>query len=185
MIFDNAGLDEKELASLYEDFSKIMVIGDYPKHHFLHKENTICNHLFIIQQGLARAFYHKDGQDVTAHFALEGTSITAIDSLIQRKKSRYNLELLEDSTVISISRDDLDDLLSEKPQYEKQIRLYMEQIYIDLAERIEDIIFHNARERYNKIMDKTPELIQRVNLRYIASYLGITQETLSRIRAKE
>ena len=185
MIFDNIEANEQELASLSEDFGKIMTFGEHIKGTMLHKEDTVCNHLFIIQKGLARAFYYKDGQDITAHFALEGTSITAIDSLIQRKRSRYNIEVLEDSSIISISKEDMDALLKEKPQYEKHIRLYMEQIYIDLAERVEDLVFHSAKERYDKILEKTPQLIQRVNLKHIASYLGITQETLSRIRAMD
>ena len=76
------------------------------------------------------------------------------------------------------------ELLTNKPQYEKYIRLVLEQVYIDLVERFEDLLFYTAKERYEKLIEKTPNLLQRVNLEHIASFIGITQETLSRIRTQ-
>jgi CRP-like cAMP-binding protein len=183
MIFEKLkNVNESDLVDLISDFQKIMKKESFSKNSILHKEGTICNHVFLIEKGIARAFYHKDGKDITAHFAIESGTITAIDSFIQRKRSRYNIELLEDSEVISISHQAMHQLLEEKPHYEKYIRLFLEQIYIDLAERIEDLLFHTAKERYNKLMKNTPNLIQRIHLKHIASFIGITQETLSRIR---
>lgn len=183
MILDKLkGINESDLADLLTDFQKIMKKDSFSKKHLLHKEGTICNHLFLIEKGIARSFYYKDGKDITAHFAIENETITAIDSFIQRKNSRYSIELLEDSEIISISLQDMHTLLQEKPHYEKYIRIFLEQIYIDLAERIEDLLFHNSKERYDKLIENTPNLLQRVNLKHIASFIGITQETLSRIR---
>jgi len=185
MIFEKLkDISESDLTDLLTDFKKIMKIDFFSKKHLLHKEGTVCNHLFLIKKGIARSFYHKDGKDITAHFAIENTTITAIDSFIQRKNSRYNIELLEDSEIISISHQDMHQLLNEKPYYEKYIRIFLEQIYIDLAERIEDLLFHTAKERYDKLVENTPNLLQRVHLKHIASFIGITQETLSRIRAQ-
>ena len=186
MIFNNINdIDNTTLAQLHSDFEKIIQRHSYPKHYLLQKEGTVCNHLFLIENGLARAFYYKDGQDITAHFAVEKTTTTAIDSFIQRKRSRYNIELLEDSEITFISHQDLHSLLEEKPHYEKFVRMFLEQIYIDLVERIEDLLFYTAKERYIKLIEKNPTLLQRASLKHIASYLGITQETLSRIRAKD
>lgn len=185
MIFEKLkDVNESDLAELLTDFQKIMKKESFSKKELLHNEGTVCNHLFLIEKGIARSFYYKDGKDITAHFAIENGTITAIDSFIQRKNSRYNIELLEDSEIISISHQDMHDLLQEKPQYEKYIRIFLEQIYIDLAERIEDLLFHTAKERYDKLVENTPNLLQRVNLKHIASYIGITQETLSRIRTQ-
>ncbi len=185
MIFEKLkDVNESDLNDLLTDFQKIMKKSFCLKKDLLHKEGTICSHLYLIESGIARSFYHKDGKDITAHFAVENGTITAIDSFIQRKKSRYNIELLEDSEIISISHQDMQILLQEKPHYEKYIRLFLEQIYIDLAERIEDLLFHTAKERYDKLVKNTPSLLQRVNLKHIASFIGITQETLSRIRKK-
>ncbi len=183
MIFGNLeGVSKSDQDQLFADFQSIMERISYSKHYILHEEGKVCKHLFFIEKGIARAFYHKDGKDITAHFAVENTSITAIDSFIQRKRSRYNIELLEDSVVVSCSNQAMQQLLTEKPQYQKYIIKFLEQIYVDLAERIEDILFHTAKERYDKLMEYNPEILQRVNLSHIASYLGITQETLSRIR---
>lgn len=185
MIIENVeGLDNDSLIQFYADFEQIMHKHSYSKHFLLHKEGAVCNHLYLINEGLARTFYYKDGQDITAHFAFEKSTITAIDSFIQRKRSRYNIELLEDTEVTSVSHQDLHGLLKNKPQHEKIVRLYLEQIYIDLAERVEDLLFHSAKERYFKLIEKNPKILQRVSLKHIASYVGITQETLSRIRAK-
>ena len=186
MIFDSiSDIDPKSAQAMLADFQQIMQRASYPKNHLLHKEDTVCNDLYFIEQGLARAFYFKDGQDITAHIAVENTSITAIDSFIQRKRSRYNIELLEDSVVIYMPHKELHELLAQKPQYEKLIRIYLQEIYIDLAERVEDLLFHTAKERYDKLLSKNPGLLQRINLKHIASYVGITQETLSRIRGKD
>lgn len=186
MMFQNiAGLNNSIFNQLKADFEGIMKRDSYPKHFLLQKEGTVCSHLFFIDEGLARAFYFKDGQDITAHFAMENSTITAIDSFIQRKRTRYNIELLEDSIVTSFSHQDLHQLLEMNPQYEKFVRMYLEQIYIELAERVEDLLFHTAKERYDKLMEKEPSLLLRVSLKHIASYLGITQETLSRIRSKD
>ena len=104
MIFEKLkNIDESDLMELLGDFQKIMKKEAFPKNHILHKEGAVCNHLYLIEKGIARSFYYKDGKDITAHFAIENGTITAIDSFIQRKKSRYNIELLEDSDIISIS----------------------------------------------------------------------------------
>ena len=178
MGFEFSGLKE----DLLLDFQGIMKLNTYKKNDKLHETNQMCNHLYIIQKGIARAFYYKDGKDITAHFAFENESITAIDSFIQRKKSKYVIEVLENSEVVSISHQDLHNLLDKKPEYEKFGRLFLEQIYVDLADRIEDLLFFTAKERYEKLIKNNAMILQRVNLGHIASYLGITQETLSRVR---
>ncbi len=184
MLFTKFGdINETEFNELKNDFTEIMTKHSFNKKHVLHKEGTICNRLFIIKTGLVRSFYHKDGKDITAHFAPENDTITAIDSFIQRKRSRYNIEVLEDSEVWIIEHKDLLELLNRKPKYEKHLRMFVEQVYIQLVERLEDIMFNSAKERYANLINKHPSLLQRVNLEHIASIIGITQETLSRIRA--
>lgn len=178
-------IDPFILNELLNDFRTITTTHKLPKHHLLHQEDTICNHLYFIETGIARSYYHKDGKDITAHFAIENGGITAIDSFIQRKKSRYNIEILEDAVVHSMAHYDIQVLLDQKPSYEKFVRLFLEQIYVDLAERVEDLLFYNAKERYDNLILKKPSLSQRVNLGHIASYIGVTQETLSRIRAQK
>lgn len=178
------GVNESELIQLRIDFEKIMTKHSFLKKHLIHEEGAICNHLYLIEKGVIRSFYHKDGKDITAHFALDRDAITAIDSFIQRKHSRYNIEVLEDAEVWLIDHQDMLELLTRKPQYERYIRLFLEQVYVDLVERVEGLLFFTAKERYNQLIEKNPDLLQRVNSNHIASFIGITQETLSRIRVQ-
>ena len=169
---------------LSEAFQGIMKYEKYPKNHILHKAGNICNHFYILISGVARVHYYKEDKDITVHFSLEQESITAIDSFIQSKKSKYNIELIEDTEVFAISKKDLENLFNEHPKYERFGRLFLQQIYIELVERIDDLQFHTANDRYENLLLKKPELFQRVPLKHIASFLGVTPETLSRIRGK-
>lgn len=182
--FSKLNLSDENVLAFINDVSMIMTHQDLPNKSILHTEGGVCDKLFFIHKGIARAYYYKEHKDITAHFALENGTITAIDSFIQRKKSRYNIELLEDTSLSFICYDDWMQLLNDKPEYERFARIFLENIYIDIAERIEDLIFNSAKERYEKLLIKNPNLLQRVNLGYIASYIGISQETLSRIRSE-
>lgn len=173
-----------ENPELAEAFQGIMKYEKHSKHHILHEAGTICNYMYIITSGIARVFYYKEDKDITCHFSAEQESITTIDSFIQRKKSKYNIEALEDLEVLKISHSDLENLFNTHAKYERLGRLFMQQIYIDLVERIDDIQLLNAHERYNSLLAKKPTLFLRVSAKHIASFLGMTPETFSRIRAK-
>ncbi len=167
-----------------EALQSIMIYQKYPKHHLLHEAGTICNHFYILISGIARVFYYKEDKDITVHFSAERESITTIDSLIQRKKSKYNIEALEDLEVFAVHINDMEELFQSNPKYERYGRLFMQQIYIELVERIDDLQLHTAQERYQTLLAKKPYLFQRVSSKHIASFLSITPETLSRIRGK-
>jgi CRP-like cAMP-binding protein len=157
-----------------------------PKHHLLHKEGEICQKIFFIEKGLVRWYYYnEDGRDITDSFGLENSFVTAFDSFFQRKPSRYFIELLEDSIVYSMTYADLEESFEKFPEIERVGRLILIQILEQTLEKNAALQFNNAHQRYHFITEKYPDLLQRVSLGHIASYLGITQETLSRIRAKK
>ncbi|CAL2089110.1 cAMP-binding proteins - catabolite gene activator and regulatory subunit of cAMP-dependent protein kinases [Tenacibaculum sp. 190524A02b] len=167
-----------------EALQEVMVFKKFPKHHIIHEAGQICNHFYIITSGIGRVFYYKEDKDITVHFAAEQESITAIDSLIQRKKSKYHIEALEDMEAFAVHIDELENIFEKHPKYERFGRLFLQQIYIELVERIDDLQLHTAQERYTILLQKKPYLFQRVSSKHIASFLGMTAETLSRIRAK-
>ena len=174
---------EEHLAYVIDIFSSVFTVEQYPKHHLLHREGTVCHRLYVVKSGALRSFYHQDGKDITAHFAIDRGVITAVDSFLQQKPSRYNVETLEDSTVYVVSRQDFDRFLDEHPEHERAVRLVVQDLYIELVERVENLIFFSAQERYERLIRHNPNIIQRVSLGHIASFLGITPETLSRVRS--
>ncbi len=154
------------------------------KNYSLHQAGKTCNKVYFIQKGLARMYYFKDEKDVTCWFTNENNLITAVDSFFSQRPSRYNIELLEDSILLSVSHKDLENLFDKYPEVERLARLFAYNTILQLAERIDAIQFSSANERYHLLAQRYPEVLGRVPLGYIASYLGITQETLSRIRGK-
>lgn len=165
-------------------FLSRMIRYEYQKGYVLHVPDKICNKMYFVEKGIARTYYNHDGKDVTVYFTVEGEMVTAIDSFIQRKPSKYYIELLEDTILYSFSYKDLESHYKEFPGFERFGRLLMERAYIDLVDRAESIQLLSATDRYKKLIDAHPSLPHRVNLGHIASYLGISQETLSRVRSQ-
>jgi CRP-like cAMP-binding protein len=159
---------------------------ELPKHYRLHKQGEVCQKLYFIEKGVVRWYYfNEDGKDITDSFGLEYSFVTAFDSFFQRKPSRYSIEILEDSIVSSMTYADLIEALEKFPELERVSRLILIQILEQTLDKNAALQCNNARQRYRYITEKHPDLLQRVSLGHIASFLGITQATLSRIRAKK
>lgn len=142
-----------------------------------------CKTIYFVKEGLARIFYLKDGNEVTEYFAFENDLIIRAESLFTGKPSLKAIQALEDTVFIGIPADQLFSLFDTFPQIERLFRKIIEQAYVHTVNRMESIQFHSAEERYAQLLEEKPNLIQRIPLKYIASYLGITQVSLSRIRA--
>ena len=155
-----------------------------PKASYLIKEGKVSNHIYFLEKGCLRGFYNLDGKEITYWFAFENDFVTSFYSFITRKPSVENIQVMEDSTLWSIAYDDLQKLYNKHPDIERFGRLINEHYYVMLEERFVSNHFKEARERYENLASNSPHIIQRAPLGYIASYLGITQETLSRIRNK-
>lgn len=174
-------LENPEIASAFQE---IAVYKEYPKNHLLCETGTICNHFYIIISGITRMFYYKEGKDVTVHFCTEQETASVFESYVKQEKSKFNIETLEPVKAYVVSFQDFEYVFSKNCKLERHIRLFVQQLHVNLIERINDLHFHNATERYEKLLSKKPELFQRVTLKQLASYLNITPETLSRIRGK-
>jgi CRP-like cAMP-binding protein len=154
------------------------------KGEFLITEGKICQHIYFLEQGCLRGFYNLDGKEITYWFAFENNFVTSFYSFITRKPSVESIQLLEDSVLWSISYADLQKLYDKHPDIERFGRLMNEHYYVVLEERFVANHFTDSKERYENLITRTPHILQRVSLGHIASYLGMTQETLSRIRSK-
>lgn len=161
--------------------NKLNVITFF-KNDFLLKKGRICQHFYFLEKGALRGFYELNDKEITHWFGFENNFITSFHSYITGQPSIENIQFLEDSTVWAISKKELTDLFDEFHEVERLVRILYEQYYIQLEERYVNSQFKTAAELYADLLNRNPHILRRVPLGQISSYLGITQETLSRIR---
>ena len=141
-----------------------------------------CRTIYFINRGLGRIYYFKDDTDITESFAFENQVIARVESLFSGKPSRKGIQMLEESEVVAINATQLFRLYNDFPDIERLFRKIFESGYVDTVHRIESLQFHSAEERYLDLLESSPNILKRVPLKLIASYLGITPVSLSRIR---
>jgi CRP-like cAMP-binding protein len=154
------------------------------KNTYLLNEGQVCRKLYFLEKGALRGFYNVDGKEITHWFGFENDFVTSFHSFITKEPSVENIQLIEGSILWSISKETLTGLFDSYHEIERLMRIAYEKYYIRLEERFVNAQFKTATERYEDLLEQTPHILERVPLGYIASYLGISQETLSRIRSK-
>ncbi|MEO7393510.1 MAG: Crp/Fnr family transcriptional regulator [Chitinophagaceae bacterium] len=141
-----------------------------------------CKTIYFINKGVARIYYFKEDTDITEGFYFENDIIARVESLFTGKPSRKAIQILEDAEIVGINSNQLFKLYDTFPEIERLFRKIFESAYLETVHRIEGIQFHSAEERYKTLLQEAPDVLKRIPLKYIASYLGITQVSLSRIR---
>ncbi|SDD64966.1 Crp/Fnr family transcriptional regulator [Niabella drilacis] len=175
-----ATLSEQSRQELVKQLQKQVL----PRGTILVRPDTTCKCLYFIDKGLTRTYYLKDGKDITDWISDENSFACSIISFITRRPDRRGIEILEDTVLYVLHRDVLDELCARYHDIEHLFRMLVAHGLIQLQQKFDDLHFATALERYKILMQSNPSFIQRVPLGMIASYLGITQETLSRIRAQ-
>ncbi|HLV40374.1 Crp/Fnr family transcriptional regulator [Xanthomarina sp.] len=169
----------EELEDILSHFEK----ENLPKNTMLIEQNQISKKLYFVEKGMGRSYYLKeDGKEVTQWFFGIGKFMTSVDSFFQQSESLYYLETLEASTVYSISKENMDLLFFKYHKMEQLGRLVSIEMLTKVVNKLNAIQFQTASERYNYMLAEFPDISSRVPLGHIASYLGMTPETLSRIR---
>jgi CRP-like cAMP-binding protein len=162
----------------------IFIRGEFPKGHLLYRQGEICQHIFYIEKGLARVYYITEGgKEITQWFYADNNFLTAVDSFYHHKPTLVSCELLEDSIIYSLKYSEMEAMLNENLEMAKFAFHTVYELARMLSAYISAMKFQSAEERYNVLMKEYPRIFQRAKLGHIASFLGITQETLSRIRA--
>lgn len=155
------------------------------KHQFLLGAGDVCQYLLFVERGFLRSFSDDgDGNEHTMQFAMEGWWISDMGSFLSGDPCQYNIEALETSELLLLSRPAMDELMDAIPSLQRYFLDLMQNHIIALQRRINVVQSMSAEETYLKLMEVNPQLINRASQQHIASYLGITPETLSRVRRR-
>jgi CRP/FNR family transcriptional regulator, anaerobic regulatory protein len=157
-------------------------IKELKKKDFLLKAGHICRNICFIEKGLLRCFYVKGDAEVSSWFMKEGDIIISIDSFYGQQASYESIQALEDSTLLYISYEELNYIYKTFSEFNFIGRVLTEKYYRLWAQQLYALRMQQAGERYKWLLDHYPELILRVPAKYIASYLGIEETTLSKIK---
>lgn len=145
--------------------------------------NRICTESYFISKGIMRTYYLKEGKEISEFFSTSNEWVNSPKSFIQQKKDIYYIDAIENIEAYFINVNDLVYLFNNFPEMERYARLSMGSVFGHLMERIASLRFTSAKEKYNHFRETYSDIYHRIPLGMVASYLGITQETLSRIRA--
>ncbi len=153
------------------------------KEHLL-REGEVCQFAAFIERGCLRYYYLSDGYDITGQFFFENAWYADYESFLSAEPSSQNIEALENCTLSVLYKTDLEKLYVAHPVFEKFGRLMAERAVMGLKRRNESLTLQSHEERYLHLIKERPKVIQRVPLKYIASYLSMKPESLSRIRKR-
>ena len=164
------------------DMAAVSQVQMFEKSTFLVEEGQLANSFYFIASGAARAYYVKDDKNVTAWFAFEHQFINALDSYFRNVPSPHYIELLEQSIVWEITKKNAIAIAKKHRDFEALSNKIILTTLLSLNDHVVSLRFGTAKERYDSLLASRPDITNRVPLHHIASYLGITMETLSRIR---
>jgi len=177
----NTNIDDKQIDRIISCFK----LRTVKKNTILLSEGEICKEFYFVHSGCIRTYYiTKQGHEKTRYVAFENSIATSISSFISQQRSFEFVDTLENSELYSISHKDFYQLISDIPQWEKFYITLLEMAYLFQNKKIEDLVTLSAKQRYDKLMAETPIYVQRLSNKILASYLDITQETLSRLKSK-
>ena len=169
---------------IIEEVYPFLTIEQINAGEYFLRQGSICQKMAFIEKGLARLYYLNDGKEITNCFCKENTITTSYSSLISRKPSEMTIQAIEDTTLITLSYDLLQRLYESVPFWQQVGRMAAENEILHMECHHRFLRDLTATERYQRILNEDGELLQRVPLQYLASYLQVAPETLSRIRKK-
>ena len=161
----------------------ILVSQKYAKGEMILKEGEICRQFLYIDKGLVRQFYFKHGKEVTEHLGQEQTIVMCIESLFKEEPTKLQVEALEPTIVYALPKADLERVAMHNVNIQILYRKILEESLIISQIHADLVRFETAQDRYKKLCKLCPQVVLRAPLVYIASYLQMTPETLSRVRA--
>ncbi len=182
-LFESISAKVSLTAAEFEILKPLLIPKKYRKRQYLLNAGDKCQYLTFVEKGLLRSFsVDAKGGEHVMQFALEGWWIADVASFLCGDDAIYNIEALEDAEVLLLTKNSMDEIMNRVPKIERYFRLLMENNVIALQRRIRVVQTHSAEDSYLKLMEVSPEILRRASQQHIASYMGISPETLSRIR---
>ncbi|MVT09084.1 Crp/Fnr family transcriptional regulator [Chitinophaga tropicalis] len=174
-------VSEEELNFILSYFKPLQL----EKHELLLAHGQTSQRTFFVGKGCLRLFFiNEEGQEATRHFAFENQFATALVSFITGEPSVEFIQAIEPTELLYITHDDFYHLLNIIPQWEKFYRSYLEMAYVNNTRRLMSFLTQDATEKYRQLLEENPVIVRRLPNKMVASYLNISQETLSRLKSK-
>ena len=161
----------------------VLVPMKFAKGEIILKEGDICEHIYYVERGLTRQFYFKNGKELTEHIGVEHTIVMCIESLFKEKPTYLQLEALEPTLIYAMPKHRLEEVALHNVNIQILYRKILEESLIISQVHADMLRFETAQDRYLKLCKQSPQVVLRAPLVYVASYLQMTPETLSRVRA--
>jgi CRP/FNR family transcriptional regulator, anaerobic regulatory protein len=165
-------------------FTSILRVKQLKKKEFLLQEGQICSKITFINSGCLRAFYNVEGIENTVQFFFADSWYTDYASFLTGRPSVENMQALETSEIVQFSKEDIYKLYNRYPVFDRVGRVMAENAFLSLSRINQMLTNEEPEERYLNLLQQRPELVEKIPQHYIASYLGIKPETLSRIRKR-
>ena len=168
----------------WDKFGDIFIERKIESKSVLLNAGEIANYVHFVKKGCLREWFNKDGKDITFQFFMEGQPVASIDSFMNGEPSLFSIESIEPSIIISVRKDDFEKLFTIYPEFKDRFQSFIFQRFRNYAQLFLSRITDTPKERYDDLVKNKPEIIKRIPQHYIASFLGITPVSLSRIRNK-
>ncbi len=159
-------------------------VKELAKKEMLLKAGHICRHMYFIERGLLRCFYHKGNAEVSSWFMKEGDLVVSIESFYGQKESYESIQALEDCTLYYVDYQELHHIYRTFPEFNFIGRELTQHYHILWTQQLFGLRMQTSQERYDWLLQHHTELLLRVHAKHLATYLGITEVTLSKIRGR-
>ncbi|MFH6998827.1 Crp/Fnr family transcriptional regulator [Flavobacterium sp. FlaQc-57] len=169
----------------FDDLFSVLKSTTLEKSDFFLQQEEKCEYIGFIKTGTLRSFHSgENGNEISFNFHFKNQFFTDYESLLFDKKSKLNIQAIHKSELFLLHKDDLKALYNKGIYWQEFGRKTKEKLYIDAKKRIEDLLYFTPEKRYINLLNENPLIFQEINQKHVASYLGITPQSLSRIRKR-